>query len=46
VLIEVGVLGQVELRLDGVPVPLSGAPQRIVPARPALSAGRVVPVPT
>ncbi len=42
--VEVGVLGPVELRLDGVPVPLPGSPQRIVLARLALAAGRVVPV--
>ncbi len=42
--VEVGVLGPVELRLDGVPAPLPGAPQRVVLARLALAAGRTVPV--
>jgi DNA-binding SARP family transcriptional activator len=40
----VGVLGPVEVRVDGVVVPLAGAPQRVVLARLALAAGRVVPV--
>jgi predicted ATPase/DNA-binding SARP family transcriptional activator len=42
--VEVGVLGPVELRRDGDPVPLAGAPQRVVLARLALAQGRVVPV--
>ena len=42
--VEVGLLGPVELRLDGRPVALSGAPQRVVLARLALAEGRVVPV--
>ena len=42
--VEVGVLGPVELRLDGAPAPLPGAPQRVLLARLALAAGRVVPV--
>ncbi|MET0419022.1 MAG: BTAD domain-containing putative transcriptional regulator, partial [Actinoplanes sp.] len=42
--VEVGLLGPVELRLDGVPVPLGGAPQRVLLARLALAAGRVVAV--
>ncbi|MFB4314964.1 BTAD domain-containing putative transcriptional regulator [Actinomadura sp. 21ATH] len=41
--IEVGLLGPVELRLDGSPVPLPGLSQRIVLARLALAAGRAVP---
>ncbi|GAA0487471.1 hypothetical protein Ade02nite_11570 [Paractinoplanes deccanensis] len=41
--VEVGLLGPVELRLDGRPAALTGAPQRIVLARLALAAGRVVP---
>ena len=43
--IGVGVLGPVELRRDGVPVPLAGVPQRILLARLALAGGRAVPVP-
>ncbi|MEU4423834.1 BTAD domain-containing putative transcriptional regulator [Actinoplanes sp. NPDC024001] len=42
--IDVGVLGPVELCRDGVPVPLTGAPQRVLLARLALAAGRPVPV--
>ncbi|MBG0567230.1 BTAD domain-containing putative transcriptional regulator [Actinoplanes aureus] len=42
--IGVGVLGPVELSRDGVPIPLSGAPQRVLLARLALAAGRPVPV--
>jgi predicted ATPase len=42
--IGVGVLGPVELRRDGVPVPLAGLPQRVLLARLALAAGRAVPV--
>jgi predicted ATPase/DNA-binding SARP family transcriptional activator len=42
--VEVALLGTVELRLDGRPVPLPGAPQRVVLARLALAVGRVVPV--
>ena len=41
--VEVGLLGPVELRLDGRPVPLTGAPQRVLFARLALAGGRVVP---
>jgi predicted ATPase/DNA-binding SARP family transcriptional activator len=40
--VEVGLLGPVELRVDGVPVPLGGLPQRVLLARLALAAGRVV----
>ncbi|WP_164842655.1 BTAD domain-containing putative transcriptional regulator [Actinoplanes solisilvae] len=41
--VEVGLLGPVELRLDGHPAALSGAPQRVLLARLALAEGRVVP---
>ncbi|MCO8271121.1 hypothetical protein M1L60_11005 [Actinoplanes sp. TRM 88003] len=40
----IGLLGPVELRVDGQPVALGGAPQRVVLARLALAEGRVVPV--
>jgi predicted ATPase/DNA-binding SARP family transcriptional activator/tetratricopeptide (TPR) repeat protein len=40
----VGLLGPVELRVDGRPVALSGAPQRVVLARLALVGRRVVPI--
>ncbi|HET6529933.1 MAG TPA: BTAD domain-containing putative transcriptional regulator [Actinoplanes sp.] len=42
--VEVGLLGPVELRLGGAAAPLAGAPQRVLLARLALAAGRVVPV--
>jgi hypothetical protein len=40
--VEVALLGPVELRLDGNPAALAGAPQRVVLARLALAAGRVL----
>jgi hypothetical protein len=43
VLVEVGLLGPVELWIDGMPAGLGGAPQRILLARLALATGRVVP---
>ncbi|XVV09612.1 BTAD domain-containing putative transcriptional regulator [Actinoplanes sp. CA-131856] len=42
--VEVGLLGPVELRVDGRVAALTGAPQRILLARLALAGGRVVPV--
>ncbi|SNY73548.1 AfsR/SARP family transcriptional regulator [Paractinoplanes atraurantiacus] len=42
--VEVGLLGPVELRVDGRVAGLSGAPQRVLLARLALAGGRVVPV--
>ncbi|BAL87078.1 putative AfsR-family transcriptional regulator [Actinoplanes missouriensis 431] len=42
--IRVGVLGPVELTRDGVPVPLTGVPQRVLLARLALAGGRPVSV--
>nr|WP_296070660.1 BTAD domain-containing putative transcriptional regulator [uncultured Actinoplanes sp.] len=41
--VEVGLLGPVELRVDGEPAALGGAPQRVLLARLALAPGRVVP---
>ena len=43
-LLEVGLLGPVEVRRDGRAVPVSGSPQRTLLARLALSAGGLVPV--
>ena len=43
-LLEVGLLGPVEVRRDGRAVPVPGSPQRILLARLALSPGRPVPV--
>lgn len=40
--VEVGLLGPVELRVDGVPADLGGTPQRVLLARLALAGGRVV----
>ncbi|MEU4564475.1 BTAD domain-containing putative transcriptional regulator [Actinoplanes sp. NPDC023936] len=42
--IRVGVLGPVELTRDGVPIPLTGMPQRVLLARLALAGGRPVSV--
>jgi predicted ATPase/DNA-binding SARP family transcriptional activator len=42
--VEAGVLGPVELRIDGAPQSLTGVPQRVLLARLALAGGRVVPV--
>jgi predicted ATPase/DNA-binding SARP family transcriptional activator len=43
-LLEVGLLGPVEVRRDGRAVPVPGLPQRTLLARLALSPGRPVPV--
>lgn len=42
--VEVGVLGPVEVRVDGAVTPLPSIPQRVVLARLALSRGHAVPV--